>query len=156
MENEEVRPKKIMANIEPLADGVIINQQQYTLVDNYRDAFDFKQFSERYSDILSQYDYIVGDIGYEQLRLRGFFYEDNKEAPMEWKITSLSDYLFEYCNFGCPYFVLERRTGEVGRYTKKTSTKKKTYPSKKQTAHVSEKRGKLKRKSMKVKERGKR
>ncbi len=28
---------------------------------------------ERFSEVLARYDYIVGDWGYEQLRLRGFF-----------------------------------------------------------------------------------
>ena len=33
----------------------------------------------RYSDILDKYDYIVGDYGYDQLRLKGFYKDSNKK-----------------------------------------------------------------------------
>ena len=33
---------------------------------------DPERLGERFSEVLARYDYIVGDWGYEQLRLRGF------------------------------------------------------------------------------------
>ena len=150
---EEKRIKKPLANIIQDENQITINQTVYTLVHNYREAFQLDQLKERYSDILASYDYIVGDIGYDQLRLRGFFYNDNKDAPFEWKIASLEDYLFEYCNFGCPYFVLERRTGEVGKYVK--PIKKQHKKPKRQVAHIREKRSKGRKKTIVMKEKGK-
>ena len=40
---------------------------------DYREGFNAEKLGERYSDVLARYDYIVGDWGYEQLRLKGFF-----------------------------------------------------------------------------------
>lgn len=85
-----------------------INQDIYELVQDYRESFDMSLFDERYSDILRKYDFIVGDMGYEQLRLKGFFHNHKKRTPVDQRIETLADYLYEYCNFGCAYFVLEK------------------------------------------------
>ena len=71
---------------------------------DYREGFNAEKLGERYSDVLARYDYIVGDWGYEQLRLKGFFRADNRRAHPDQRIDSLEDYLYEYCNFGCAYF----------------------------------------------------
>lgn len=82
--------------------------QKYELIENENDAFNDESFNERYSEILNKYDYIVGDWGYEQLRLKGFYSEKNKKASFDSHINMLDDYLYEYCNFGCAYFVLKK------------------------------------------------
>ncbi|MEJ7490629.1 YutD-like domain-containing protein, partial [Staphylococcus pettenkoferi] len=51
-------------------------------------------------------DYVVGDFGYDQLRLKGFYQDNNRKAEISKRFSSIQDYLLEYCNFGCPYFVL--------------------------------------------------
>ncbi len=40
-----------------------------------------------------------------------FFDTSNRRAAPDQRIDTLEDYLYEYCNFGCAYFVIER-TGE--------------------------------------------
>lgn len=52
---------------------ISIEGYEYELVNDYREAFEEEVLKERYSDILAKYDYIVGDWGYNQLRLKGFF-----------------------------------------------------------------------------------
>lgn len=86
-----------------------IEGASYKLQKNYQNAFDLAQLKERYTDLFEKFDYIVGDLGYDQLRLRGFYYDDTKGVPLDMRISSLEDYLIEYCNFGCAYFVLERQ-----------------------------------------------
>lgn len=81
---------------------------EYRIIENYQEAFDLEQLENRYSDYLLKYDYIVGDIAYQKLRLRGFFENYRKGVPIDMKIANLEDYLVEYCSFGSPYFVLER------------------------------------------------
>lgn len=76
------------------------------LVDNYKEAFDLTAFEQRFTTFMLKFDYIVGDWGNEQLRLKGF-YRDDKTTKLELKISRLEDYLLEYCNYGCAYFVLE-------------------------------------------------
>lgn len=77
----------------------------FDLVENYRDAFDAQVFSQRFSQILLKYDYIVGDWGNDQLRLKGFYQPEKALSHLE-NVDHLEDYLKEYCNYGCPYFVL--------------------------------------------------
>lgn len=88
-----------------------IEGYEYELIEDYKEAFQEEVFQERYSDILARYDYIVGDWGYSQLRLKGFFDDKNQKASFDTKISTLQDYLYEYCNFGCAYFVL-RKSGK--------------------------------------------
>ncbi|UQS83875.1 YutD family protein [Bombilactobacillus thymidiniphilus] len=85
-----------------------INQVAYTLVLDHAAGFDRQRLAMRYNDVLDKYDYIVGDWGYGQLRLRGFYDVKRSQAKIDQKINTLQDYLLEYCNFGCAYFVLER------------------------------------------------
>ncbi|EAG7129732.1 DUF1027 domain-containing protein, partial [Listeria monocytogenes] len=59
---------------------ITIQDLNYEIITNYRDAFDEEKLNERFSDILGRYDYIVGDWGYDQLRLKGFFEDDNRKA----------------------------------------------------------------------------
>lgn len=91
---------------------ISIEGYEYELVNDYREAFQEEVLKERYSDILAKYDYIVGDWGYNQLRLKGFFEDKNQKSTFDTKISTLQDYLYEYCNFGCAYFVL-RKVGKV-------------------------------------------
>ncbi|MGF0104657.1 YutD family protein [Ligilactobacillus ruminis] len=85
---------------------MLIDGHPYVLVKNYRDGFQTDKLKERFSQILTKYDYIVGDWGYDQLRLRGFYESGSKKGTPSQNIDRLMDYLYENCNFGCAYFVL--------------------------------------------------
>ncbi|KZM55259.1 YutD family protein [Aeribacillus pallidus] len=87
---------------------ITIFNQTYELIKDFKNGFNEEAFKARYSEILNKYDYIVGDWGYSQLRLRGFFDDQNQKATHDMKISSLDEYLYEYCNFGCAYFVLKK------------------------------------------------
>lgn len=91
---------------------IIAEGYAYEIIENVRDGFQQDAFIARYSDILTKYDYIVGDWGYGQLRLKGFFDDKNQKATFDTRISTFEDYLFEYCNFGCAYFIL-RKTGKA-------------------------------------------
>jgi uncharacterized protein YutD len=85
-----------------------INGSTYEIVQEHKEGFNEEALKARYSEILSRYDYIVGDWGYGQLRLKGFFEDQNQKATFDTKISTLSEYFYEYCNFGCAYFVLKK------------------------------------------------
>jgi len=85
-----------------------LNGKRYEVVENIKNGFQAEDIENRYSDILKKYDYIVGDWGYSQLRLKGFYEEGHVKASFETTIDTLEDYLYEYCNFGCAYFVLKK------------------------------------------------
>lgn len=83
-----------------------LNGHAYELVKEYRHAFDGEEFAKRFSNILSKYDYIVGDWGYEQLRLTGFYDRQNPLYNSEHGVETIEDFLYEDCNFGCDYFIV--------------------------------------------------
>lgn len=82
--------------------------QKYEVIEEHKTGFDGKAFEERFSDILTKYDFIVGDWGYEQLRLKGFYDDQNPKATFDTKVSTVDDYLYEFCNFGCAYFIVKR------------------------------------------------
>jgi len=85
-----------------------LNGKSYEVIENVKEGFQEEALNGRYSDILKKYDFIVGDWGYEQLRLKGFYKNNNNKANFDTRISALDDYLYEYCNFGCAYFVLKK------------------------------------------------
>ncbi|HFU3725910.1 TPA: YutD family protein [Streptococcus suis] len=88
-----------------VGDKVVSENIELDLLEDYKNTFDQTIFGQRFSQLMLKFDYIVGDWGNEQLRLRGF-YTDDKNVKSDLKISRLDDYLTEYCNFGCAYFVL--------------------------------------------------
>lgn len=107
-----------------------IKDQLYEVVLNYRDGFQLEAFEARYQDFFEKFDFIVGDWGFEQLRLRGFYQMNHRKAAKEQTIDYLDDYLKEYCNFGCQYFVLAKEAA-VQKYThlKKTQQRQEEQPT---------------------------
>ncbi|USK36386.1 YutD family protein [Bacillus sp. F19] len=87
---------------------ITVQNQSFELIKDEKNGFNEEAFKARYSEILNKYDYIVGDWGYNQLRLKGFFDDQNQKASYDTKISTLDEYIFEYCNFGCAHFVLKR------------------------------------------------
>lgn len=101
MEKEDLPANEVIGMI-------IVNNAAYEVIEDYRNGFNEDAFKDRYSEILARYDYIVGDWGYGQLRLRGFFDDQNQKATFDTKISTLTEYLYEFCNFGCAYFVVKK------------------------------------------------
>lgn len=131
-------------------DELLIGTRQYKLVVDYREGFDPQKLGERYSEVLARYDYIVGDWGYEQLRLKGFFDKDNRKALPDQRIDMLEDYLYEYCNFGCAYFVIQRVGGKKEKSTTRRRKKKPVAQSNQtRPAHIDEKQEVVSQKQVK-------
>lgn len=85
-----------------------ISGKTYEIVQENRNGWNAEAFRDRYSEVLERYDFIVGDWGYSQLRLKGFFRDNHQKATKDSNLSSISDYINEYCNFGCAYFILEK------------------------------------------------
>ena len=86
-----------------------VENMEYELIVNYKDAFDEELFLNRCTDYFYDYDYIVGDIAYSKLRLKGFYNEDNKKAKKINNYKYLEDYLKKNCAVDCKYFVLKKQ-----------------------------------------------
>lgn len=80
----------------------------FELIKDERDCFNKDQFEELFTDYFYDYDYIVGDIAYSKLRLKGFYDENNPKVNKINNIKNLDNYIDTYCAYGCKYFVLKR------------------------------------------------
>lgn len=85
-----------------------INNIKYKLIENYKDAFNEETFKELYTDYFENYDYIIGDISYNKMRLKGFCNKLNKICNKINDIKFKDDYIKDLCNYECGYFILEK------------------------------------------------
>lgn len=85
-----------------------IEKNEYKLIKNYKDGFDEEMFKERYTSYFENYDYIVGDIAYSKLRLKGFNKKDNKNVNKINNYSNVEKYIKDNCAFDCKYFILEK------------------------------------------------
>ena len=85
-----------------------VGNNKYKLVKDYKDAFHKDLFLEKYTSFFDEYDYIVGDIAYSKLRLKGFTKKGNKINNKINDYGNLEKYLSENCAYDCKYFILEK------------------------------------------------
>lgn len=77
----------------------------FELIKNTKESFNKEQFESKYiDDIFNKYEYIVGDVSSEILRLKGF--DGNPNSARSYK--TIPDYLAESCQFNCGYYILKR------------------------------------------------
>lgn len=85
-----------------------VEKNKYKLIKNIKDGFDEDMFKEKYTSYFEDYDYIVGDIAYSKLRLKGFNNSKSKNVNKYNNYKNLDKYIKENCAYGCKYFVLEK------------------------------------------------
>ena len=87
---------------------IILNNNNYELLHNYKDAFNEEEVKEKFTEYFNDYDYIVGDIAYNKLRLKGFYNENNPKVNKINNYKNIDNYLKENCAVDCRYFVLKK------------------------------------------------
>ena len=87
---------------------VEVENKKYDVIKNYKEAFDKEEFISRYTDYFYDYDYIVGDIAYGKLRLKGFYDEKSKKVNKINNYANFNKYLKNNCANDCKYFVLKK------------------------------------------------
>ncbi len=85
-----------------------VENNKYKLIKDYKEGFDKELFLEKYTSYFENYDYIVGDIAYSKLRLKGFTKKENKNNNKINDYGNLDKYLKENCAYDCSYFILEK------------------------------------------------
>lgn len=95
-----------LANVALDDDQLKINKQLYRVLVNKEEALDLEVLRQKYDPYLDQYDFVVGDVSSQHLRLKGF-YKDNVQTAIDRKEQTIADYLMEYCNPGGAYFILQ-------------------------------------------------
>lgn len=88
---------------------VVINNNEYELIVNHKEAFEEEEFISKCTDYFYDYDYIVGDIAYSKLRLKGFYDDKNKKVNKINNYKNLDEYLKKNCAVDCKYFVVKKQ-----------------------------------------------
>lgn len=89
-----------------------VNNQQYELIKNYKEAFEEEDFMSKCTDYFYDYDYLVGDIAYGKLRLKGFYDEKSKKVNKINNFKNIDEYLVQYCAPDCKHFILKKISKE--------------------------------------------
>ena len=85
-----------------------VNNKKYELIKNYKDAFDKEEFLEKCTDYFYDYDYIVGDIAYGKLRLKGFYDPKSKKVNKINNFKNVEEYLTKYCASDCKHYIVKK------------------------------------------------
>lgn len=87
---------------------VEINNITYEIIKDYKEGYNEEEFKQKCTDYFYDYDYIVGDIAYGKLRLKGFYDEKNKKANKINNYKNLDNYLKNNCAPDCKYFIAKK------------------------------------------------
>ena len=85
-----------------------VNNNKYELIKNYKDAFDKEEFLSKCTEYFYDYDYIVGDIAYGKLRLKGFYNEKSKKVNKINNYKNINVYLNNYCAPDCKHYIIKK------------------------------------------------
>ena len=86
----------------------IFNNKNYELLEDADKSFAYEEIKEKVTDYFNDFDYILGDIAYDKVRLKGFYEEKNPKASKINNIKFKEDYLKNYCAYGCKWFLLKK------------------------------------------------
>lgn len=88
--------------------NIILNNNEYMIIENYKDGFLLSELQEKFTDYFYDYDYILGDWAYGKLRLKGFYESNNKKCNQINDIKNLKKYIKDNCAYDCRYFVIRK------------------------------------------------
>ena len=85
----------------------VINDITYYILKDDNNLLDNIDISEKLTKYFDDFDYIVGDISYNALRLKGF--KRNTKSNNKYnKIAFLDEYLSNYCAYGAKWFIISK------------------------------------------------
>ena len=85
-------------------------EKKYEVIKDYRDAFEEEEFLAKCTDYFDDYDYIVGDIAYGKLRLKGFYDPKNKKVKKINNYKDVNEYLKNNCAVDCRHFIVKKES----------------------------------------------
>ncbi len=87
---------------------ITLNDNDYEIIKNYRDGYSKQELESKFTDYFYDYDYIVGDIAYNKLRLKGFYDDKNKKAKKLNNYKYVDEYLKKNCANDCRHFIIKK------------------------------------------------
>ncbi len=85
-----------------------IENNNYELIKDYKNGFDYDAVKERYTEYFNDYDYILGDWSYGKLRLKGFCEKSNPKFKPINDIKKAEEYIKSNGAYDCKYFILKK------------------------------------------------
>lgn len=87
---------------------IVLENIEYELIKDYRNAFNLEEITEKFTDYFQDFDYILGDYSYDKLRLKGFCKKGNEKYQRFNDFEKIDDYLKNYCSYECRYYIIEK------------------------------------------------
>lgn len=87
---------------------IVINNTEYEVINNEKDAIDIEVLTEKITDYYDAFDYIVGDYAYGKVRLKGFNDKSNKNFNKVNDISTYNKYIEELCSYKAKHFLLKK------------------------------------------------
>ncbi len=87
---------------------IIVENNNYELINEYKNGFEEIAFQDRYTEYFEKYDYILGDWAYGKLRLKGFCEKNNQLFNKINDYSQIEKYIKENCAYDCRYFILKK------------------------------------------------
>lgn len=88
---------------------IVLNNNEYELIKDYKNAFVLEEVVDLATDYFSDFDYILGDYAYNKLRLKGFYADENKRANDINRYGYVNEYIEKYCAYECRHFILKKK-----------------------------------------------
>lgn len=85
---------------------ITIHNKKYQVMNNYKDAINIEELESKLTDYFDSFDYIVGDIAYSKLRLKGFNSKTNKNFKPINDVDKVNEYIAKQCAYGCRWFMI--------------------------------------------------
>lgn len=90
---------------------ITIHNKRYQVMNNYKDAINIEELESKLTDYFDDFDYIVGDIAYGKLRLKGFNSKTNKNFKPINDVDKVEEYIKNQCAYGCRWFMISEIKG---------------------------------------------
>lgn len=87
---------------------VKLDNQEWELIEEYKNGYDEEVLKEKYTEYFEPYDYIIGDWSYGKVRLKGFCNKINKLCNRNNDIKFKDEYIKKLCSYECKYFILQK------------------------------------------------
>lgn len=84
------------------------NNIKYQIVEDKNKIFNYEELKEMITPYFNDYDYILGDVAYNKIRLKGFCDKNNKIYKPINDIKTKDEYLNLYCAYGCKWFLIKK------------------------------------------------
>lgn len=86
----------------------VINNKEYELIKDKNEIFNLEEVESLVTEYFDDFDYILGDMSYGKIRLKGFNDKKNKNYKKINAIEMLDEYLEKYCAYNAKYFLLKK------------------------------------------------